>query len=328
MKKVCLALLCVFIYLPHHVSAWGFYGHKMVNRLAVYSLPPEMFAFYKANIDYLTENAVNPDKRRYSDTSEACRHYIDLDHYEKTLPIDTVPIRWNDAVKKLTKDTLLAYGIVPWHIQIMLERLTTAFKEKDMDRILFLSADIGHYIADAHVPLHASENYNGQLTGQHGIHGFWESRLPEMFSAGYDLWVGKCYYISNPLQYAWQASISSFAAIDTVLSFEKKLSSSFDATKKYTIEFKGSSQVKTYSKEYATAYNEMLNGQVERRLKESILSVSNIWYTAWVNAGQPDLNELVKGNKTTKPNDEQLKENIANEQKLLNEQRMIGRDEK
>ncbi len=323
-----ILLLLTGLLLNTTVFAWGFYGHKLVNRLAVYSLPPEMFAFYKANIDYLTENAINPDKRRYSDTSEACRHYIDLDHYEKVFPIDTVPMRWNEAVKKLSKDTLLAYGIVPWHIQVMLERLTNAFKEKDLQKILFLSADIGHYIADAHVPLHASENYNGQMTGQHGIHGFWESRLPELFSGGYSLWVGKCTYLQNPLENAWQASISSFQGIDTVLGFEKKLNERFASDKKYSIEFKGASQVKTYSKEYAEAYHNMLNGQVERRLKASILSVSNFWFTAWVNAGQPNLNDLIKDKAPVKPSEKEMEQIVTDEQKLLYENKMIGREEK
>jgi hypothetical protein len=326
MKKV--KLLFPFLLLSNVIFAWGFYGHKMVNRLAVFSLPPEMFAFYKANIDYLTENSVNPDKRRYSDTAEACRHYIDLDHYEKNLPIDTVPRKWNDAVLKLSKDTLLAYGIVPWHIQVMMFRLTEAFKEKDIDKILRISADLGHYVADAHVPLHASENYNGQFTKQHGIHGFWESRLPELFSADYDLFVGKSFYLNNPLEAAWQASEGSFAALDTVLGFERKLNESFDATKKYSIEYKGTTQVKVYSKEYSLAYHQALNGQVERRLKASILSVANMWFTAWVDAGQPDLNSLLKDKKIVKPSDEEMKQIVLDEQKLLNENRMIGRDEK
>ena len=326
MKKV--KFLFPFLFLTQVVFAWGFYGHKMVNRLAVFSLPPEMFALYKANIDYLTENSVNPDKRRYSDTAEACRHYIDLDHYEKFLPIDTVPRKWNDAVTKLSKDTLLAYGIVPWHIQVMMQRLTYAFKEKDLDKILRISAELGHYVADAHVPLHASENYNGQFTNQHGIHGFWESRLPELFSTDYDLFVGKCYYLNNPLEMAWQASEGSFAGLDTVLGFERKLNASFDQSKKYSIEYKGQTQVKVYSKEYAAAYHQMLAGQVERRLKASILTVANMWYTAWVDAGQPNLNDLVKDKKQTKPSDEEMQQIIAEEQRLLNENRMIGRDEK
>ena len=317
-----------FLLLTQGVFAWGFYGHKMVNRLAVFSLPPEMFSFYKANIDFLTENSVNPDKRRYSDTAEACRHYIDLDHYEKSLPIDTVPKLWNDAIKKLTKDTLLAYGIVPWHIQVMLTRLTYAFKEKDLDKILRISAELGHYVADAHVPLHASENYNGQFTNQHGIHGFWESRLPELFSADYDLFVGKCMYLNNPLENAWQASEGSFAGIDTVLGFESLLNNNFDVSRKYSIEYKGATQIKTYSKEYALAYHQMLKGQVERRLKESILMVANMWYTAWVNAGQPNLDDLTKDKKQPKPSDSEMQQIIADEQKLLNNNRMIGREEK
>ncbi len=64
----------------------------------------------------------------------------------------------------------------------MLARLTTAFKNKDPAKILKLSAELGHYIADFHVPLHASSNHNGQYTNQKGIHGFWESRIPELLA--------------------------------------------------------------------------------------------------------------------------------------------------
>jgi hypothetical protein len=35
--------------------------------------------------------------------------------------------------------------------------------------ILFIAADLGHYIADAHMPLHTSDNHDGQLTDQKGI---------------------------------------------------------------------------------------------------------------------------------------------------------------
>jgi hypothetical protein len=37
----------------------------------------------------------------------------------------------------------------------------------------------------------------------------------------------------------------------------------------------------------------MLNGMVERRMRQSIFSIASFWYTAWVNAGQPDLSALV-----------------------------------
>ena len=182
-----LRILCLTTLLTLQMksaNAWGFWAHQRINRIAVFLLPPEMLTLYKPSIDYLTEHAVDPDKRRYASPDEAPRHYIDLDHY-CTLPCDELPKRWNDAVEKYTEDTLKAYGIVPWRIQQMMYWLTDAFKEKDKGKILRLSAELGHYIADSNVPLHTTENYNGQLTNQYGIHGFWESRIPELFESRY-----------------------------------------------------------------------------------------------------------------------------------------------
>jgi hypothetical protein len=326
MKLARLSILLVILSFQQAAQAWGFYSHKLINRVAVFSLPPEMFGFYKANIEYLTEHAVDADKRRYSDSLEAPRHYLDLDHYEAMLPVDTVPRFWKDAVTKFSEDTLRAYGIVTWHINVMYYRLVEAMKNKDKERILKLSADIGHYFADAHVPLHASVNYNGQLTNQHGIHGFWESRLPELYSDDYDLFVGKADYIHNVQNAAWQATEGSFAALDSVLVFERNLNSKFDSDKKYSYEQKGAIQVRVYSKDYSARYTKMLDGQVERRMRASITAVADIWYTAWVDAGQPDLNALLD-KAPEKMKDEDRKQKVEEEQKMLSEQRMIGRQE-
>ena len=131
-----------------------------------------MMVLYKPNIDFITAHAVDPDMRRNVVADEAPRHFIDIDHYGK-YPYSELPRKWIDAVTKFSEDTLLANGIVPWHVQTVLYRLTEAFKEKNFLQIMKNSADIGHYIADAHVPLHTSSNHNGQLTNQKGIHGFW-----------------------------------------------------------------------------------------------------------------------------------------------------------
>ncbi|MBK9176645.1 MAG: hypothetical protein IPM46_09995 [Flavobacteriales bacterium] len=64
-------------------NAWGFYGHKRINRMACYTLPPEMFPFFKRHIDFISDHAVDPDRRRYAVPGEAERHYIDIDHYAK-----------------------------------------------------------------------------------------------------------------------------------------------------------------------------------------------------------------------------------------------------
>lgn len=278
------------------VAVWGFFGHKKINRLAVFTLPKGMFTFYKNHIEFITEHAVDPDKRRYAVEGEAPRHYIDIDHYHDEIltPFQLVPRDWNEAVTKFTEDTLQAYGIVPWHVNFMQYRLTKAFKEKDLNKILKLSAEIGHYIGDASVPLHTTENYNGQLTGQRGIHGFWESRIPELFSEEYDFFVGQATYIESPIDYIWEVVESSHWAVDSVLSFESNLNNSYPTDKKYAFDDRGNNTIKTYSKEYSREYQDMLDGMIERRMRSSVTSVGSFWYTCWMNAGQPNLNDLEK----------------------------------
>jgi hypothetical protein len=272
-------------------GGWGFFAHKRINKLAVFILPPDMIGFYKANIAYITEAAVNPDRRRFTVVEEAPRHYLDLDHYGDSA-LYKMPRYWNEAVEKYTEDTLKTYGILPWHINRMYFQLKDAFMMRDPDRILKLSADLGHYIADAHVPLHTTENYNGQLTGQEGIHAFWESRLPELFSDDYDFFVGKATYLNSPQLAAWKAVESSHLALDSVLWEEKKLAKRL-GDRRYSFETKGKQTQKVYSKEYASAYHEILKGMVERRMRAAIKTIGDFWYTAWVDAGQPELKSLI-----------------------------------
>lgn len=253
-----------------------------------------MLLFYKPHIDFITEHATDPDKRRYAVASEGARHYIDIDHYGK-YPFEELPHQWKDAVEKFGEDTLVTYGIVPWHIPTMLARLTKAFKEKNFSSILKNSTEIGHYIADAHVPLHASENHNGQLTDQKGIHAFWESRVPELLAEKkFDFFIGKAQYIKEPEKFIWERVLESANAADSVLKFEKKLSMQFPGDKKFAFEKRNNTVIKQYSSDYAIAYDKMLNGMIERRMRQSIFAIASFWYTAWINAGQPDLSSLSK----------------------------------
>lgn len=272
--------------------SWGFFAHRQINRLAVFTLPPDLINFYKHHIVYMTENAINPDQRRYAVEGEAAKHYIDLDVYGDSA-LYHVPHNWFRAVEKYSEDTLQAYGIAPWNVNLMKFQLTKAFENHDLDRILRYSADIGHYIGDSNVPLHTTENYNGQLSGQYGIHGFWESRLPELYSEDYDYFVGKAKYIDNVQEEIWKAVTNAHLAMDSVLSIEKELSSKFKEGKKYSYEERGSSTVKVFSKKYSDAYHKKLNGMVERRMLASIKMVGDIWYTSWVDAGQPDVQKLI-----------------------------------
>lgn len=278
-------LIVSFFGIPLFCCSWGFYAHMRINRLAVFTLPQGINRFYKANIQYLTDHAVDPDKRRYADTAEAARHYLDVELYEAD--IDSIPRKWEDAVNRYGLIKLNENGILPWQIAKSYYQLVNAFKARDSLKILIYSAYIGHYIADAHVPLHTTQNHNGQLTNQTGIHAFWESRLPELFAKRYNYVVGKAVYIENPLKEAWKIVSTTHKKVDTVLSFEARLNAVFPSYKKYSYSERNNLVSRQYSDAYSKAYHDGMNNMVERQMRAAILSIGSYWYSAWIDAGQP-----------------------------------------
>ncbi len=429
---------------PTHDPNWGFYGHKRINRMAVFTLPPEMIGFFKKNIEYVTAHAVDPDKRRYATKHEGVRHYIDIDHWGEN-PLEEVPRYLSEAVMKYGEmllftadgDTLhlfkyvkpekedgkeeleeekdekeegiveeeeliierpysdfadgllivkkdaqtifgqdstiielsalkkfyeehisklyfedewkidstaineflseygaktifkeaqmidhfSEYGIIPYHLLTMKNKLTKAFETGDKSRILRTAAEIGHYIGDAHVPLHTTENYNGQMTGQDGIHGFWESRLPELFAdETYNFWVGKAKYIEKPREYFWDVIAESHSYVDTILSLEKQLSLTFPSDKQYCYEMRLERTIRTQCKAYATEFHKQLDGMVEKRMTDSILSIGSVWFSAWVDAGQPSLDKMDKYTIS-----EEEKKKLEEEEKMFRQGEIKGR---
>lgn len=277
-----------FLFWPQRMEYWGFYGHSLINRQAVYSLPPELVRFYKPHIQYITENAVNPDRRRYAVEGEAEKHFIDLDHFGDSA-LFILPKYWHEALEKFSEDSLRANGIGPWSAYQTMLSLTKAFEQKNTAAILRLSADLGHYLGDLNVPLHTTKNYNGQLTGQEGIHGFWESRIPELMAKDYSLWVGKADYIEKPQLEIWKAVEIAHSQVDSVLAIEKRLTDEFPIDQKFSYEERNGLTVRVYSRDFTEAYAQALDNQIERQMKRSIKMIADFWFTAWINAGQPDL---------------------------------------
>lgn len=387
MKKYFLIYLivisCIFFAAftkPTCDDLWGFYGHRLINRMSVYTLPPELIGFYKKNIEYMTEHAVDPDKRRYATKHEGVRHYIDIDIWDK-IPFTNVPRDFEEAIikhckimiisgqdsvyfdKRITADSIYfttkylggvalqldyptfvkywkkiikpmyyedewrlsgydldelfntsyfrnnkvdvmiedhfsEHGIVPYHLEATQYKLTKAFENKDKTAILRISAEFGHYISDAHVPLHTTVNYNGQLTDQVGIHAFWESRVPELFAEKeYDFFVGKADYIEDTRQYIWNIIIKAHGHLDSVLAVEKRLSKVFDSDKQYCYDERLGMTIRIQCPEYADAYTKALGSMVEDQMRASIHAIGSLIYTAWVDAGQPTIpveDEVVK----------------------------------
>jgi hypothetical protein len=276
---------------PLDANTFGFFAHRKINRMAVFTLPPEMIGFFKLHVEYLAERAIDPDRRAHAVEGEAPRHYIDIDHFGEN-PFEVMPRNWRDAMEEFSEDTLMEHGVLPWHIHVMMGRLTRAFEDRDVDRILYIAANIGHYISDACTPLHTSKYYNGRTPEQRGIHALWESRLPELFADGFNYFVGRSKYIDSSLDKAWELIRNSHLKVDTVYQVYDSLMTVFAPDQVYAHEMRGQSNVRAFSSEFSAAFEAGMNGMAERQMRLAVMSVGDFWFTAWVNAGQPDLYRL------------------------------------
>jgi len=296
--------------------SWGPFGHERINRAAVLALPAPLQAFFYNHIDFITQESSVPDLRKYTlnDNAEKPRHFIDLENFGAS---DSLPATLAEAKKKYDDKFLQQNGILPWYIGEMMDKLTKAFKEKRKTEILFLAADLGHYLGDAHMPLHTSANHDGQLSNQKGIHGFWESQLPEMFGDKYNLFIGDAVYINDIPKETWRIINETHLLVDTLLLADKELKQQFPAEKIYLNDASGNPlkskfNVPVHSEEYALKYNQKLNGMVEKQMRLAAIATTNFWYTAWVNAGKPDLADLDPVDQTKRN-----KSNLQRELKLF-----------
>ena len=255
-NKPALAVLLVTMVLG--LSSWGFLVHHTTTQLAIYELPKTMQPFFYKHMKGLVRDCTRPDERRNSDPTEATKHFIDMEAYGDSAAYK-MPTNWDAAITKYGKDSLLKYGYVPYHIIAMKAKLTDAFKTNDTMKILFFAADIAHYIEDAHVPLHTSLNYDGQLTNQKGLHSLWESVTPEIEMGSYNLHSKhKATYLTNPEEAIWVDIRATNDLLVIVFAKEKEVSAQFPDSLKYKTVFKYGKKLKYYTDTFAKAYGESL----------------------------------------------------------------------
>lgn len=307
-KTVSLVLIFFIALLS---ISWGIVGHERINKAAVMALPQPLQTFFYNHIDFITLESTVPDLRKsvLNDKLEGPKHYFDMENFGA---IDSFPKTMEAAKKKYDEKFLSKNGTLPWYIQDMMVKLTNAFKEKRKTEILFIAADLAHYIGDAHMPLHTSDNHDGQNTNQKGIHSLWESKIPQLFANQYKLNVPEAKYIENIDKATWDIIFDTHSLVNPLLNTDKQLRTTMPENKIFVVDSLGN-LVKNkyngtiYSNDYALKLHTALNGMVENQMKKAISATSNFWYTAWVNAGKPDLSNLdVKS--VTKRNSRNLKQ--------------------
>ncbi len=275
-SKIKLSFIIIFLPLSF-IYSWGAKGHTIINENAVQILPKEMNSF-KVWKNYLGQHASDADIRREADKTEAPRHYIDIDFYKEFLNGQMIENK-GELISKYGDSTVTSKGILPWATLQTLNNLTEAFKEKNRDKILIYAADLGHYVADGHQPMHTTVNYNGQLSNQKGVHFRYEVTMVDKHinTLKQILDSSNVNFISNPLNFIFNY-ISNANSVNVVLLDGDKLAHSESGS--------------TESDDYYRIFWSRTKYISETQFKTAEEDLASLFYTAWVNAGRPAFTDI------------------------------------
>jgi hypothetical protein len=281
MRRVLLVFgVLVVASMPTPTHAWGFEAHKFIMERAIGLLPAEIRPFFEQYKSTLVERAIDPDTWQVAgfDDQEGPNHFLDLDWegYGK-YPYDGLPRDYTAAVAKFGKKRIDDNGTVPWRVEEMYGNLRRAFESYERrgpfgrNDVIFFSAWLTHYVSDAHVPFHAVLNYDGQLTGQHGIHSRFEAYLFERYRDQWTVSPKAAGPINNPRDYIFDVVLQGTQLVPPILKADLDSIGGRDE----------------YDDAYYAAFFKANRAVVERRLNESIGASAAMIAGAWEAAGKP-----------------------------------------
>ena len=254
------------------VVAWGPNAHDIVNTWAIYTLPQEIRPFFENNRQFLVEHANDPDLWIKKDRYERKRHYIYLDKYG-VFPYPLLPHAYRLATEQLSSGRINRDGVLPWQIGESSLRLTKAMKASNWEEVKLSAAVLAHYVADAHDPLHTTQNFDGQLSKQTGLAGRFEIRVPDRYSKLFIMRPEGATKIDDPTEYAFQACLESHIWVDLVVWSD----------------LRAREDLPDYTDEYFDRFYGRVGATLVREINAAAHDAGSYWYTAWLNAGQPQL---------------------------------------
>jgi hypothetical protein len=271
------SFVLIVIAFANFVFGWGDQGHKLINNKAVALLPTEMQAFTKWQ-DYITLHSIDPDNRKRDDKTEAPKHFIDIDFYKEF--VNGKMIEDKKELSAVYGDSMVTrQGLLPWATLDTYNKLIQAFKDKNKDKVLLYTSDLGHYVGDGHQPMHTMLNYNGQLTNQKGVHARYEIKMVDKYIKDIEASITKANVkkVDTPFQFIFDY-IADANSVQSVL-----LDADITATK-----MAGS----TDNDEYLRLMWFKTKYVTEIQFQTAVSDCASLIYSAWLEAGKPDLNQI------------------------------------
>jgi len=259
--------------------------HRYISRIVVLSMPPELILFYKKNIDFIAEHSVDPDKKSYVFYDERSKHYFDYEYFSDSIKSKSL----EDIIDIYSNDSLIKYGYSLWNIPILYKNLTKAFVNKEKDKILKITSDLSHYVGDINMPLHATVFYDGKYPFQKGIHNLIEKDIALSVIKETNFFIDTPSYINNIKNYILQTITNSYhSSLIVYFKFEKTLNEIPSGKAIHTIE---NSTIKI-SPYFEKKYSKKINNIIKKQLIQSVINIRDIIYSAWIDAGKPDMSNL------------------------------------
>lgn len=255
------------------LMSWGYTGHSKINSKAALSFNTEMVEFHNW-VAALTSHASDADERKAWDASEGPKHYIDIDLYEEFITGGSIPQEMSEALAAHGHEFVYGAGILPWATLTAYDSLVETIRRLDWDRAVLFAADLGHYVADGHMPLHITMNYNGQYTGNDGIHSRYESTMINGFNS-LILYDGDSISpINNINQYIFDYIYVNYTYVDSVIVADN---------------YARSVNSNVYSSQYKQALWEKTGAFTTMLFKNASHALAELIYSAWAEAGKPSL---------------------------------------
>jgi hypothetical protein len=254
--------------------AWGPAAHQIVNIWAIQTLPPAIRPFFESNRQFLTEHATDPDAMMKKDRYERMRHFIYLDRYG-VFPYPGLPHGYESAKNKFGSSRIIRDGVLPWQIGEFSLRLTRALKEANWTDAKSDAATLAFYVADAHDPLHTTQDYDGQMSMQAGLLDRFDTHLTDRFSKFFLMHPEGAEKIDDPTEYAFRICLASNVWVNLIVWSDLRAREGLPG----------------YTDEYYDHFYNQAGPTVVHQINAAAHDTGSYWYTAWQNAGRPQLPE-------------------------------------
>ena len=267
-----LAIAASVVFVPVSAKAWGGNAQRVVVNQAIDTLPSDLRVFFENNRNFLVQHVDDPLESEGKNPALRHNSFIRLDKYGR-FPYDTLPRSYKAAVTKFGKAKLEVTGLLPWEIGVYSQKLTEALRQGHWEEAKLDAAILAFYVTQAHDPFNTTENYDGHLTAQTGIHERFGTTLIERFSSFFPMRPNDAAFIADPTDHAFDACLSAHSWLETILLADRNAK----------LETRG------YNDEYFDRFYNLVAATLIRQLSDAATDVGSYWLTAWTNAGKPAL---------------------------------------